>query len=329
VNDLSGTTVLITGGAGFIGSFIVDQLLEEGVEKIMVLDNLARGSKSNIHAALRSGKVDLIVGDIRDRGLLDDILKPVDYCFHMAALRINQCNAEPREALEVMMDGTFNVADACVKQGVKKIVLASSASVYGMADSFPTGESHHPYNNRTLYGTLKLANEGILRSFNEMYGLAYPGMRYLNVSGPRMDVWGKYTEVLVRWYKMIGEGKRPQIYGDGKQTMDFIYVEDVARANILALKSDVTDEVLNVGSGVETSLEELCHLLLDVMGSELEPKFMPLPDQRRAVEVGRRLADVTKAKERIGFEAEVPLRNGLRRLVSWLEDTGANDDKWR
>ncbi|HDZ23095.1 MAG TPA: SDR family NAD(P)-dependent oxidoreductase, partial [Desulfobacteraceae bacterium] len=194
MRDLSGTTVLITGGAGFIGSFIADQLLEEGVEKIIVLDNLLRGSKSNIGAALRSGKVDLIVGDIRDRGLLDDILKKADYCFHMAALRINQCNAEPREALEVMMDGTFNVAEACVKHGIKKIILASSASVYGMAESFPTDESHHPYNNRTLYGALKLANEGIFRSFKEMYGLDYTAMRYFNVYGPRMDVWGKYTE---------------------------------------------------------------------------------------------------------------------------------------
>ncbi|MBW2031734.1 MAG: NAD-dependent epimerase/dehydratase family protein, partial [Deltaproteobacteria bacterium] len=235
-----------------------------------------------------------IVGDIRDRGLLDDILKKADYCFHMAALRINQCNAEPRETLEVMMDGTFNVADACVKHGIKKIILASFASVYGMAENFPTDESHHPYNNRTLYGALKLANEGIFRSFKEMYGLDYTAMR-----------------------------------GDGKQTMDFVYVEDVARANIMALKSDVTDEVLNVGNGVETSLEELCHLLLDVMASELEPEFMPLPDQRRVVEVGRRLADVTKAKKKIGFEAEVPLRDGLRKLVSWLEDTQANGDRRR
>ncbi len=319
MNDISGSRVLITGGAGFIGSFIADQLFEENVEEIVLIDNFIRGSRNNVAKALSLGRVKLVEGDIRDRGLLDSLFQDIDYCFHMAALRITQCAAEPREALEVMFDGTFNVAEACVKNEIKKIVVASSASIYGTADAFPTREDHPPYNNYTLYGAAKMANEGLFRSFYDMYALDYDAMRYFNVYGPRMDTHGKYTEVLIRWYHLIREGKQPLIYGDGKQTMDFVYVEDVARANMLALKSPVADQVFNVASGIETSLEELCWSLLEVMKSNLKPKYISLPYERKRVEVRRRLADVSKARDIIGFEAKVCLKEGLKKLVHWLD----------
>jgi len=321
MNNIAGTRLLITGGAGFIGSHITDQLLAEDVKEIILIDDFIRGSRENVANAMKSGKIKLIEGDIRNQALLDELFENVDYCFHMAAFRINQCVADPRAAFEVMFGGTFNVAEACIKHKVKKIIVASSASIYGTAEKFPTDEKHHPYNNRTLYGAAKVANEGIFRSFYDMYGLDYNAMRYFNVYGPRMDTYGKYTEVLIRWYKLIKQNSQPLIYGDGKQSMDFVSVEDVARANILALKASVTDEVFNVACGVETSLEELCFLLLEAMGTNLKPKYIPLPDERKNVEVTRRLADTSKAAEQIGFTANISLKEGLKNLVQWLDSS--------
>ncbi|MBF0216884.1 MAG: NAD-dependent epimerase/dehydratase family protein [Candidatus Omnitrophica bacterium] len=320
MNDLFGKRILVTGGAGFIGSFIVDRLIEEGAGKVIILDNLIRGSERNIEGALRTGKAALVKGDIRDLGLLSDCVKGAEYCFHMAALRITHCSQEPREAFGVMYEGTFNVLEACVKHSVKKIVAASSASIYGMADIFPTREDHHPYNNFTLYGAAKASNELMLRSFREMYGLEYVALRFFNVYGPRMDIFGKYTEVLIKWYHMLKEGKQPLIYGDGKQTMDFIYVEDIARAAVVALKSDVTDEAFNIAGGRETSLEDLCGTMMKVMGKgSTSPAYIPVPPYRGKVEVRRRLADVVKAREILGFKVEVSLEKGLERLVEWLK----------
>ena len=321
MNDLSRSRVLITGGAGFIGSHIADQLLAEYVAEIVLLDNMLRGSRANVAHALRSGKVRLVEGDIRDRALLEELFPGIDYVFHMAALRITRCAENPREALEVMFDGAFNVAEACVRHKVKKLVAASSASIYGTADTFPTREDHHPYNNRTLYGAAKMANELMYRSFNDMYGLPYAAMRYFNVYGPRMDTEGKYTEVLIRWYGLIKKGEAPLIYGEGDQTMDFVYVEDVARANVLAMKSAASDQVFNVGCQRETSLRQLCDALLKAMGSTLQPRHVPLPAERKAVEVRRRLADGDKARELIGFQAKVSLEEGLARLVRWLDES--------
>jgi len=322
MNQIAGKKVLITGGAGFIGSFVADQLIEENVGQVVILDNFIRGSKDNIRGALTSGKVLLVEGDIRDRALLDDLFQGVDYCFHMAALRINHCIADPRQALEVMFEGTFNIVEACVKHKIKKVIFSSTASIYGMADIFPIREDHHPYNNRTLYGAAKAANEGIFRSFNDMFGLNYIALRYFNVYGPRMDMTGKYTEVMIRWYNLIKECKPPVIYGDGKRTSDFVYVEDVARANILALKADVTDEVFNVAEGVETSLDEFCSLLLQIMKSDLKPIYIPIPGDRSKNDVTRRLADVSKARNQIGFKTKFSLREGLERLVRWLDSKG-------
>jgi UDP-glucose 4-epimerase len=317
--SLEGSRVLITGGAGFVGSHIADRLIaHEGVREVVLLDNLLRGSRRNVEEALRSGRARLVEGDIRDRSLLDELFPGVDHVFHMAALRITRCADNPREALEVMYDGTFNVVEACVKHRVKKLVAASSASILGTADLFPTREDHHPYNNRTLYGAAKLANELMYRAFNDMYGLPYVALRFFNVFGPRMDTEGKYTEVLIRWYRLISQGERPLIFGEGDQTMDFVDVTDVARANVLAMKADASDEVFNVASQRETSLRQLCEALLRVMGSTLEPKHVPLPAERKAVEVLRRLADTSRAREQLGFSAEVSLEDGLERLVRWL-----------
>jgi UDP-glucose 4-epimerase len=233
---------------------------------------------------------------------------------HMATLRITACAAEPREALEVMCDGSFNVLEAAQAAGVKKVVTASTASIYGQADVFPTREDHHPYNNRTWYGATKIMLEGLLRSFNDMYGLPYVALRYFNVYGPRMDIHGKYTEVLIRWMERIASGQPPLILGDGTQTMDFVYIEDVARSNILALKSDVSDDVFNIASGQETSLNELAAALLKVMGSDLQPEYGA---ERKVNPVSRRLADVSKAHQALGFKAQVKLEDGLSRLVDW------------
>ncbi len=321
MSDFSGARVLITGGAGFIGSHIADQLIAcEGVSEVVLLDNMLRGSRRNVRTVLDSGRGRLVEGDIRDRLLLDQLFDGVDFVFHMAALRITRCAENPREALEVMYDGTFNVVDACRRHGVKKLVAASSASIYGTADSFPTREDHHPYNNRTLYGAAKLANELMYRAFNDMYGFPYVAMRYFNVYGPRMDTEGKYTEVLIRWYRLIKKGEPPLIFGDGDQTMDFVEVGDVARANILAMKAPVSDMVFNVACARETSLLQLCQALLDTMGSALRPRHVPLPAERKAVEVRRRLADTSRARELIGFRADVLLEDGLARLVRWLDE---------
>ncbi len=315
-----GRRFLITGGAGLIGSHIADMLIQEkrhfNCREIVVFDNFVRGRHENLEWAIANGPVTIIEGDIRDSVHLIRAMKGIDVVFHQAAIRITQCAEDPRLALEVMADGTFNVLEAAVMTGVKKVVAASSASIYGLAETFPTGEEHHPYNNRTLYGAAKAFNEGLLRSFHEMYGLNYVGLRYFNVYGPRMDVFGVYTEVLIRWMERIASGMPPIILGDGLQTMDFVYVEDVARANILAAKSAATDRFFNVASGVETSLNELAGTLLDVVGSPMKPEYGP---ERKINPVSRRLADISRAREMLGYEPQVNLRDGLVQLVGWWQ----------
>jgi len=314
----NGLRILVTGGAGLIGSHIVDLLADQGnplgCSDILVLDNFVRGQRENLTSVPSHQAVTVIEGDIRDRKLVTEAMQGVDIVFHQAAIRITQCAEEPRLALEVLADGTFNVLEAAVQAHVKKVIAASSASVYGLAEEFPTPERHHPYNNRTLYGAAKVFNESLLRSFHDMYGLDYVVLRYFNVYGPRMDIHGAYTEVLIRWMERIATGQAPLIFGDGTQTMDFIYVEEIARANILAAQAAMTDEVCNIASGVETSLNGLAHALLKIMGSSLQPEYGP---ERKVNPVPRRLADVQKAKRLLGFEARVPLEEGLRRLVTW------------
>ena len=310
--------VLVTGGAGLIGSHIVDLLVagqRDGTYgDIVVFDNLTRGRVENLAAARSAGDVLLVEGDVCDVAALNEAIDGADLVFHLAAIRITHCAEDPRLAVDVLGNGTFNVAEAAQRAGVKKLVASSSASVYGHADVFPTTEQHHPYNNRTLYGALKTFNEGVLRSFNEMYGLPYVALRYFNVYGPRMDVFGVYTEVLIRWMNRIAAGEPPLIFGDGKQTMDFIYVTDIARANILAAQNDVSDVIFNIASATETSLNDLAYALAHVMGSDLEPEYGP---ERSVNPVPRRLADVTSARDLLGFTAEVDLEAGLRDLVEW------------
>lgn len=314
MSALSGASVLVTGGAGTIGSTLVDQLLAAGVGRVRILDNLVRGRRENLAAALGDPRTELIVGDLRDVDLVHDATVGSDLVFHQAAIRITQCAEEPRLALEVLVDGTFTVLEAAAQHGVDKVIAASSASVYGMAEQFPTGERHHHHNNDTFYGAAKSFNEGMLRSFRAMHGLNYVALRYFNVYGPRMDVHGLYTEVLVRWMERIADGLPPLIFGDGRQTMDFAYTEDIARANVLAAAGDVTEGVYNVASEVETSLNDLAAALLRVMGSSLPIEYHP----PRAVNgVVRRLADTSAARRDLGFTAEVPLEEGLRRLVEW------------
>jgi UDP-glucose 4-epimerase len=308
--------ILITGGAGLIGSHIADLLVDRGVREIVVLDNFVRGRRENLASALASGLVTVVEGDICDRKLLAETMDGIDTVFHQAAIRITQCAEDPRLALEVLVNGTFNVAEQAVKSRVSRIVAASSASVYGLAGEFPTTESHHSYNNRTFYGAAKAFNEGIFRSFHDMYGLPYVMLRYFNVYGPRMDMHGVFTEVLIRWMERIAAGKGPLIFGDGSQTMDFVFVEDIARANLAAADAVAVDEVFNVASGAETSLNDLAAALLRVMGSDAPIEYGP---ERKVNPVSRRLADVTKARAVLGFETTVTLDRGLRSLVDWWQ----------
>jgi UDP-glucose 4-epimerase len=237
-----------------------------------------------------------------------------DYVFHQAAIRITLCAEQPRDCLDVLAGGTLNVFEAAAQADVRKVIASSSASVYGLAEQFPTREDHHPYANDTFYGAAKAFNEGMLRSMHAMHGLDYVALRYFNVYGPRMDVHGLYTEVLVRWMERIAAGRPPLILGDGLQTMDFVYIGDIAAANMLAAQSDRTDVVYNVASGVETSLLELAQALLRVMDSDLPVEHGPA---RAAGGVTRRLADTSLARDELGFEARVGLEEGLARLVEW------------
>jgi UDP-glucose 4-epimerase len=312
--SLRGERVLITGGAGTIGSHIAELVVQQEAREIVILDDFVRGRRENLAWALANGNVEIVEGDIRDAALVRELTRGIDTVFHQAAICITQCAEEPRLAVEVLVDGTYNVVEAAAQEGVRKLVAASSASIYGLAEEFPTAEKQHPYANDTLYGAAKVFNEGLLRSFKAMSDLDYVALRYFNVYGPRMDVHGLYTEVLVRWMERIEAGEPPIVLGDGLQTMDFVYVSDIARANVIAANSELTDEVFNVASGVETSLLELAEALLQVVDSDLSVVHGP----PRAVNgVTRRLADLTLSRERLGFEAEVGLLEGLTRLVTW------------
>jgi UDP-glucose 4-epimerase len=311
---LANSRVLITGGAGLIGSHIADRLAAESVAEIVVLDNFVRGRRENLERAMACGRVTVVEGDIRDRALVAQVMQGIDVVFHQAALRITQCAAEPNLAIDVLVNGTATILQAAIEAKVRKVVAASSASVYGMADRFPTPETHHPYNNRTLYGAAKAFNEGLLRSFHDQHGLDYVALRYFNVYGPRMDTHGAYTEVFIRWMQRIAAGEPLTIFGDGEQTMDFIYVDDVARANILAATVPVTDRVYNVGTGTEVSLKEVAGLLARVMRGTSGIVHEP---PRSVNPVPRRMADTWLAREELGFQAAVSFEDGLRELVSW------------
>jgi UDP-glucose 4-epimerase len=312
--ELRGSRALVTGGAGFVGSWIVDQLIAAGAARVVVIDDFSRGRLENLQRVAGHPALELVAGDICDGSLVDRSTAGIDLVFHQAALRITRCAEDPVRAVEVMIEGTQNVLEAAVRNRVSKVIVASSASVYGEPDTLPIKESA-PFNNRTVYGAAKIANEQMARAYSEMYGLRYLALRPFNVYGPRMDAFGAYTEVMIRWLERLSQGKPPQIFGDGSQTMDFVFVGDVARANLLAAVSETTDDVMNVGTGVETSLNELCRLLSESAG---HPELEPVHVEARTVNgVTRRCASTTNARDRIGFTTSVGLREGLGELVAW------------
>lgn len=313
-NKIKDSVILVTGGAGFIGSYVVEELILLKPRKIIIIDNLIRGGYPNMKNFANNPVVEFHNADMRDLDLLEKCIAGTDYVFHMAALRINSCAANPREGFEVMLQSTFEVALLCVKHKVKKVVYSSSASVYGLAQHFPTPESDNPYNNQTFYGAAKMWGEQLFRSFKFMYGLDYVALRYFNAYGPRMDTDGKYTEVMIKWLDCIRDEKNPLIYGDGSTTMDFVYVKDIAKSNIAALQSDVSDEAFNIGNCEETSLKELLAVLLKVNNSHLTPEYRA---ENSINPVSRRLADISKAKDLLRFTPSISLEQGMKELSEW------------
>jgi UDP-glucose 4-epimerase len=314
--DLKGARAMVTGGAGFVGSHIVDQLIAAGAARVLVIDNFTRGRLDNLSSVSDNPAVEVIEGDICDTSLIDDASAGQDFVFHQAALRITQCAEDPVRAVKVMIEGTQNVLESAVRHRVAKVLVASSASVYGEPGRLPMHETD-AFNNRTIYGAAKIANEQVSRAYAEMYGLRYLALRPFNVYGPRMDAFGVYTEVMIRWLERLGRGEAPLILGDGSQTMDFVHVADVARAYLLAATSDANDDVLNVGSGIETSLKELCNLLCELTGyADLVPIY---GEARKVNGVTRRRAATDHARETIGFVARIALSDGLGELVRWYQ----------
>lgn len=313
---IKGSTIAVIGGASMIGSHIVDRLLKKDPKKIIILDNFIQGTGNNLENALKNKIVKLVRGDVRDRKLVNDLLKGVDGVFHLAAIRITRCVEDPRLCHEVLVDGTFNVLESCVKNKVKKIIFSSSASVYGDPSYLPMDEKH-PFNNTTNYGAAKIAGEEMIKSFGAMYGLPYIIFRYFNVYGPRMDIHGVYTEVLIKWLEKIDKSEAPVIHGDGRQALDFVFNDDVAEVNIRALESKLEKGVFNVGTGKSTSLKELLGILLELTGSKLKPIY--LKNVKRPY-VQKREADIKHTKEVLGFVAKTDLPNGLKRLIEWRKE---------
>lgn len=314
MNNIQDSTIFISGGAGFIGSYLVEELLTHHPKKIIILDNLIRGSFENMKSFLNHSAVEFLEGDIRNNELLEKCISQSDYVFHMAALRINACAADPKEGFDVMLQATFNLAQLCVKHKIKKVIYSSTASVYGLAQHFPTPETDNPYNNQTFYGGAKSWGEQLFRSFKFMYGLDYIALRYFNVYGSRMDTDGKYTEVMIKWLDCIRDGKQPAIFGDGTDSMDFVHVKDIAHANVLALQSEVSDEAFNVGDQIETSLKQLLDALLKVNNSQLEPVYK---EANSINPVSRRLADLSKIEKHLGYIPSISLEEGLKELSAW------------
>ena len=312
--EIAGSRVLVIGGAGFIGSHVVDELIKEDVGEIVVYDNFCRGTMDNLKEALKDPRVRIyeIGGDVCQTDILNSAMKGIDYVFHLAALWLLQCYEYPRAAFDVNIRGAFNVLEACVNNQIKKLVYSSSASVYGDAIEIPMREEH-PFNNRTFYGATKIAGEQMCRAFHHRYGLNFVGLRYMNVYGPRQDYKGAYIAVIMKILDRLDQGLSPIVYGDGSQAYDFIYVGDTARANICALKGNTTDDFYNIGMGVQTSIKELCEKILEIKGSNLKIQYEPAGQTF----VTNRVGSIEKAKGDLGFEAKVDLREGMRKLIEW------------
>jgi UDP-glucose 4-epimerase len=321
--QLTNSKILVIGGAGFIGSFVVRELLKHEIEKVVIYDNFARGKWENIEDCLKDSRcsVNENGGDIRDIDLLDDAMKGVDYVFHLSAMWLLHCKDFPRTAFHVNIEGTFNVLEACVKNKVKKLIYSSSASVYGDAVQVPMTEDH-PYNNKNFYGATKIAGEAMCTAFNDRYGLQVIGLRYMNVYGPGQDQTAVYTGVVPIMLNKIDANESPVINGDGSQAYDFIYVEDVARCNIAALTSDTSFGFYNVGTGIQTSIRELCDTILRLKKSELKVTYKPYGEDDARALVKNRIGSPVKAKEELGFEYKYDLETGLQRLIDWRDSGG-------
>jgi UDP-glucose 4-epimerase len=313
--DLTGSRIAVIGGAGLLGSHIVDQLLLEPVAEVVVFDNLMRGQLSSLTGAMRDPRVRLIRGTMTDQESLRDALTGIDGVFQLASLWLGECLNDPRSAWEVNVIGMWNIVEACLDLKVKRMVYSSSASVYGNALFTPMTEDH-PFNNRTTYGATKIACEQMLRAMFQQHRFPYVGHRYMNIYGPRMDYQGTYVSVIMKVIDRIWAGERPVIFGDGSQVYDFIYVEDAAKANVLSMKSDCEDEFFNIGMGEGTTINELVQILLRLMESDLEPEYKP---QEQSF-VTYRIGSVDKAEQLFGFRATTPVEEGLRRVLQWRQD---------
>jgi UDP-glucose 4-epimerase len=313
--DISGKKLVVIGGAGLIGSHTVDKLLQEDVREILVYDNFVRGREENLQAALRDPRVRIydVGGDILQTDILDSALAGADGVFHLAALWLLQCHEYPRSAFDVNVRGTFNVMEACVKAGVKRLVYSSSASVYGDAVREPMDEDH-PFNNQNFYGATKICGEAMLRAFHHRYKLDYVGLRYMNVYGPRQDYHGAYIAVIMKMLDAIDRGESPTIFGDGSEAFDFVAVEDCGAANVCAMKSTSSDRFYNVGTGKRTSLKTLAEMLVELTGCRQPIKFAP---RSQATLVRNRIGCPKRAAAEIGFTAQVDLQEGLTRLIDW------------
>lgn len=321
--EVAGARVVVIGGAGFIGSHVVEELLASGAGEVVVYDNLTRGKTSNLSTALRDPRCTVFPdgGDIREVDVLDRALQGADAVVHLAAMWLLHCKDYPRTAFEVNVAGTFNVLEACVKNGVKRLVYSSSASVYGDAVEVPMTEDH-PFNNRNFYGATKIAGEAMARAFHDRYGLDYVGLRYMNVYGPHQDQTAAYTGVIPIMLNKIEAGEVPVINGDGTQAYDFITARDAARCNVCALTSSATDDFYNVGTGVQTSIDQLCRLILELTGSDLQVQYRPYnaEDARRLVQ--NRIGSTVKAERDLGFRYRDELRDGLLHLIRWRASSG-------
>ena len=313
--DLKGKKLVLVGGAGLIGSHTADLLIKEDVKEIIIYDNFVRGNEENLQNALKDPRVKIydIGGDILQTDILQSAFDKADGVFHFAALWLLQCHDYPRTAFDTNIRGTFNVMEACVAKGIKRLVTSSSASVYGDAIHEPM-EEDHPYNNKNFYGATKIAGEAMMRAFHHRYGMDYVGLRYMNVYGPRQDYHGAYIAVIMKMLDAIDKGDSPTIMGDGSEAFDFVAVEDCGLANVCAMKSDATDQNYNVGTGIRTSLKELAELIIDITDCKKEINYAP---RSQATLVKNRVGCPKKASSEIDFTAKIDLRDGLERLIEW------------
>jgi UDP-glucose 4-epimerase len=312
---LQGKKLVVVGGAGLIGSHTVDHLIKEDVKEIVIYDNFLRGSRENLNNALKDPRIKIYDagGDLMQTDILQAAFEGADGVFHLAALWLLQCHEYPRSAFDVNVRGTFNVMEACVAKGIKRLVYSSSASVYGDALQEPMTEDH-PFNNQNFYGATKICGEAMLRAFHHRYGLNYVGLRYMNVYGPRQDYHGAYIAVIMKMLDAIDKGQSPTIMGDGSEAFDFVAVEDCGRANVCAMKADTTDQFYNVGTGKRTSLKQLAEMLVELTGCKQPIQYAP---RSQATLVRNRIGCPKKAAREIAFTADINLYGGLKRLIDW------------